>query len=75
MGMDEPTPEPIEIELKTLWEGFGRGDVKARDRLLALHYDEMRRVARRVLRDEGARRFACWHPLAPGERLTTESRT
>lgn len=47
--------EPIEIDLKTLWDGFGRGDPKARDRLLALHYDEMRRVARRVLRDEGAK--------------------
>ena len=51
--MDEQ--DPIEIDLKTLWDGFGRGDPKARDRLLALHYDEMRRVARRVLRDEGAK--------------------
>jgi RNA polymerase sigma factor (TIGR02999 family) len=54
-GMDEQAPEPVVVDLKTLWEGFGRGDAAARDRLLALHYDEMRRVARKVLRDEGAK--------------------
>lgn len=54
-GMDEQAPEAVVVDLKTLWEGFGRGDAAARDRLLALHYDEMRRVARKVLRDEGAK--------------------
>jgi RNA polymerase sigma factor (TIGR02999 family) len=32
-----------------LWEGFSRGDAKARERLFAMHYDEFRSVARRVL--------------------------
>jgi RNA polymerase sigma factor (TIGR02999 family) len=36
-------------ELQRLWTGFVAGDAAARDRLLALHYDEFRRVARGVL--------------------------
>lgn len=37
------------VEVDSLWDGFSRGEPAARDRLLALHYNEFRRVARRVL--------------------------
>lgn len=39
--------------IDALWNGLVRGDGAARDRLLALHYQEFRAVARRVLRDDG----------------------
>jgi RNA polymerase sigma factor (TIGR02999 family) len=41
--------------LETLWQGFAAGDAMARERLLAMHYDEVRRIARRVLRGDGAK--------------------
>ncbi len=37
------------------WDGLLRGDAAARETLLALHYQEFRAVARRVLRDDGSR--------------------
>ncbi len=39
--------------IDALWDGAARGDEAARDALLALHYQEFRAVARRVLRDDG----------------------
>jgi RNA polymerase sigma factor (TIGR02999 family) len=39
----------VENDFEKLWAGFCAGDSRARERLLALHYDEFRRVARRVL--------------------------
>ena len=42
-------------EIGTLWRGFNAGDPRAQEKLLALHYDEVRRIARRVLRGEGAK--------------------
>lgn len=42
-------------ELDALWDGFSRGEPRARDRLLALHYDEFRRVARRVLNGDAVK--------------------
>jgi RNA polymerase sigma factor (TIGR02999 family) len=36
-------------ELHRLWTGFVLGDQAARERLLSMHYDEFRTVARRVL--------------------------
>lgn len=41
--------EDIAPDLRALWTGFIAGDPAARDRLLAMHYDEFRTVARRVL--------------------------
>ena len=41
--------------LETAWAGVLRGDPKARDRLLAAHYAEFRRIARRVLRQDAGR--------------------
>jgi RNA polymerase sigma factor (TIGR02999 family) len=41
--------------IDALWTGLVRGDAAAREALLALHYQEFRAVARRVLRDDGAR--------------------
>ncbi|MGQ0619050.1 MAG: ECF-type sigma factor [Panacagrimonas sp.] len=46
-------PEPKAVE--RLWERAVAGDAFARDRLLALYYDEFRGVARRVLRDDRER--------------------
>ena len=40
-------------ELDTLWSGYAQGDPKALERLLTLHYDEFRGVARRVLAGDG----------------------
>lgn len=40
------------VEHQTLWDRLVRGDVPARERLLSLHYQEFRRIARRVLRDD-----------------------
>jgi len=40
---------------ETAWAGASRGDVRARDRLLAAHYAEFRRIARRVLREDAGR--------------------
>jgi RNA polymerase sigma factor (TIGR02999 family) len=42
-------------DIGAIWEGFSRGDRAAREALLALHYQEFRVVARRVLRDDGNR--------------------
>jgi RNA polymerase sigma factor (TIGR02999 family) len=36
-------------DLDALWTGYARGEAQALDRLLALHYDAFRGVARRVL--------------------------
>lgn len=49
---NEGAQDPV---LDQLWQGFSAGDAAARERLLALHYDEVRRIARRVLRGDGAR--------------------
>jgi RNA polymerase sigma-70 factor (ECF subfamily) len=38
---------------EALWAGFCAGDVVARERLLALHYSEFRRLARSVLAADG----------------------
>lgn len=40
---------------ETAWTGAARGEARARDRLLAAHYGEFRRIARRVLRDDDAK--------------------
>lgn len=40
---------------ETVWRGATTRDAKARDRLLAAHYAEFRRIARRVLRDDGGK--------------------
>jgi RNA polymerase sigma factor (TIGR02999 family) len=42
-------------DIEELWAGFAAGDSKSRDELLSLHYDEMRRVARRVLNTDSAK--------------------
>ncbi len=39
--------------IDALWNGLVRGDAAARETLLAMHYQEFRAVARRVLRDDG----------------------
>ncbi len=41
------------MSVDVLWDGVLRGDATARETLLALHYQEFRAVARRVLRDDG----------------------
>lgn len=41
--------------LETVWAGASRGETRARDRLLAAHYAEFRRIARRVLREDAGR--------------------
>jgi len=41
--------------LHDLWIGFSRGDGAARDRVLSLYYEEFRRIARRVLQEDGSR--------------------
>lgn len=46
---------PPADDMQRLWEGFSRGEPRARDRLLSLHYDEFRRVARRVLNGDAVR--------------------
>lgn len=40
-------------EASELWTAFAAGDPRARERLLARHYEEFRRIARGVLRGEG----------------------
>lgn len=40
-------------EAEVLWDGFARGDTRARDALLARHYGEFRSLARRVLNGDG----------------------
>ena len=40
---------------ENLWDGFVAGDLVARDRLLARHYEEFREIARRVLQADGDR--------------------
>ena len=52
--MSEISPDGSD-DVATLWEGFAAGKPRARDRLLALHYQEFRRIARRVLRSDGAK--------------------
>lgn len=41
--------------MDTVWTDAARGQLQARDRLLAAHYGEFRRIARRVLRDEAGK--------------------
>ena len=41
--------------LETVWQGVARGEARARDRLLAAHYAEFRKIARRVLRDDAGK--------------------
>lgn len=45
--------DPVATEAAELWNGFGRGEAAATERLLALHYGEFRQVARRVLNGDG----------------------
>ena len=45
--------DPVTAEAATLWGGFSRGDARATERLLSLHYGEFRQVARRVLSTDG----------------------
>ncbi len=40
---------PPAVDVEALWTGFARGDADASSRLLALHYQEFRVLARRVL--------------------------
>jgi RNA polymerase sigma factor (TIGR02999 family) len=47
--------DPVAAEAATLWIGFARGEPKATERLLAMHYGEFRQVARKVLNGEGAK--------------------
>lgn len=42
-------------ELSALWAGFSRGDAGSRDALLALYYEEFRRIAGRVLNGDRGR--------------------
>jgi RNA polymerase sigma factor (TIGR02999 family) len=42
-------------DLSELWAAFSRGEGPARDQLLALYYDEFRRIARRVLNGDNSR--------------------
>ena len=42
-------------DIPALWDGFSRGEALAGDRLLALHYDEFRRLARRVLNGDAVK--------------------
>lgn len=42
-------------ELPGLWAGFARGDRLAREKLLALCYQEFRQIARRILNGDGDR--------------------
>jgi RNA polymerase sigma-70 factor, ECF subfamily len=51
-----PTPGPSVTELLARWSG---GDISARDALVPLVYDELRRIARRCLTDRAA------HTLQP----------
>jgi RNA polymerase sigma-70 factor, ECF subfamily len=46
-----PTPGPSVTELLARWSG---GDISARDALVPLVYDELRRIARRCLTDRAA---------------------
>lgn len=43
------------VEVSDLWAGFSRGDSAARDRLLALYYNEFRRIARNILNGDQGR--------------------
>ena len=52
--MDEDAAGEFD-DIATLWQGFAAGKVRDRERLLALHYEEFRRIARRVLRGDGAK--------------------
>jgi RNA polymerase sigma factor (TIGR02999 family) len=52
-----PTPGPSVTELLVRWSG---GDISARDALVPLVYDELRRIARRCLTSRAAD-----HPLQP----------
>jgi RNA polymerase sigma factor (TIGR02999 family) len=52
--MDEDAADESE-DIATLWQGFVAGRVRERERLLGLHYEEFRRIARRVLRADGAK--------------------
>lgn len=42
-------------DLDQLWQAFSRGEAPARERLLALYYDEFRAIARRVLNGDSGR--------------------
>lgn len=42
-------------DLNQLWRAFSRGEAPARERLLALYYDEFRAIARRVLNGDHGR--------------------
>ena len=53
---DDAAPDPSTVnEAEALWTGFTQGDPAACERLLALHYQEFRKVARRVLNGDGPR--------------------
>jgi RNA polymerase sigma factor (TIGR02999 family) len=44
-----------ELEMASLWANFSRGDTHARERLLGLYYEEIRRIARRILNGDVGR--------------------
>lgn len=44
-----------DVDLTGLWAAFSRGDSAARDQLLAIYYDEFRRIARGVLNGDNSR--------------------
>jgi RNA polymerase sigma factor (TIGR02999 family) len=48
-----PLPASTLLSTDSLWSGFCAGDEKSRDRLLASHYAEFRRIARCVLAADG----------------------
>ena len=42
-------------DIQRLWDGFAAGETTAGERLLSLHYDEFRRLARKVLDGDAAK--------------------
>ena len=45
----------VDADMSRLWRGFCAGDGRSRDRILSLHYEEFRRIARSVLSGDGAK--------------------
>ena len=53
--MDDDAIVMSPAEARTLWDEFARGEPKAQERLLSLHYREFREVARKVLNGDAQR--------------------
>lgn len=62
MAADTPHPTPARPAVTELLRAVAGGDVRARDALIASVYQEMRRLARRILAGDRAR-----HMVAPTE--------